>query len=103
MKPAFLSFFLLVQLIHAIDHVAAVQVLSDISLENVVTGLNTPVFVTNAGDLSHRLFIVEQGGRIKVLRTGSSSPTVFLDITGSVLSGGERGLLGLAFHPQFAA
>lgn len=73
-----------------------------IRLEPVVTtGLSSPVFVTNAHDGSNRLFIVEQGGIIKSIRPGSSAQTVFLDITTRVLSGGERGLLGLAFHPQY--
>jgi glucose/arabinose dehydrogenase len=72
-----------------------------IQLEPVVTGLTSPVFVTNAHDGSNRLFIVEQAGTIKVLQPGSSTPTVFLNISTLVLSGGERGLLGLAFHPQY--
>src|SRR5581483_2940363 len=61
----------------------------------------SPVFVTNAKDGSNRLFIVEIGGVIKVLQPGSSTPTVFLDITSRVLTGSERGLLGLAFHPFY--
>ena len=72
-----------------------------IQLEPLLTGLSSPVYVTNAHDGSRRLFIIEQPGRIKVLQPASASPTVFLDITTKVLSGGERGLLGLAFHPQF--
>jgi glucose/arabinose dehydrogenase len=73
-----------------------------IQLEPVVTAdLASPVYVTNAHDGSNRLFIVEQGGIIKVLHPGSRTPTVFLNITSRVLSGGERGLLGLAFHPQY--
>jgi glucose/arabinose dehydrogenase len=73
-----------------------------IQLEPVVTsGLSSPLVVTNAHDGSNRLFIIEQGGIIKVLQPGSSTPTVFLDITTRVLPGGERGLLGLAFHPFF--
>jgi len=72
-----------------------------IQLQTIVSGLTNPVFVTNAHDGKNRLFIVEQGGAIKVLQPGSSTPTVFLDITASVLSGGEQGLLGLAFHPQY--
>jgi len=68
----------------------------------VLTGLTSPLYVTNARDSSHRLFILEQPGRILVLQPGASSPTVFLDITSRVLSGGERGLLGLAFHPHFS-
>jgi glucose/arabinose dehydrogenase len=67
----------------------------------VPSGLSSPVFVTSARDGSNRLFIVEQGGIIKVLQPGASSATEFLNITTTVLSGGERGLLGLAFHPQY--
>lgn len=81
--------------------VSRVQDTSTIVLENVLTGLTSPVYVTHSRDGSHRLFIVEQPGRIKVLQPNSASPTVFLDITSKVLAGGERGLLGLAFHPQF--
>jgi glucose/arabinose dehydrogenase len=69
----------------------------------VVTGLSSPVFVGHAGDGSNRLFIVEQGGAIRVVQPGGSTATVFLDINSRVLSGGERGLLGLAFHPQYGA
>ena len=73
-----------------------------IQLTPVVSGLSAPLFVGNAGDGSHRLFIVERGGVIKVLQPGSSTPTVFLDIHTKVVAGGEQGLLGLAFHPQYA-
>ena len=59
--------------------------------------------MTNARDGSDRLFVLERGGVIKVLQPGDTSPTVFLDITTKVLSGGEQGLLGLAFHPQFSS
>jgi glucose/arabinose dehydrogenase len=74
-----------------------------ILLEPMLTGLSSPLYVTNARDSTNRLFIVEQPGRIKVLPPGTTTPTVFLDITSKVLSGGERGLLGLAFHPEYAA
>lgn len=72
-----------------------------VELEPVLSGLASPVYVTGAGDGSNRLFIIEQGGRIKVLQPGETTPSVFLNITSRVLSGGERGLLGLAFHPDF--
>ncbi|TMH88120.1 MAG: hypothetical protein E6H44_09780, partial [Betaproteobacteria bacterium] len=49
------------------------------------------------------LFVAEQGGAIKIIKDGAVLATPFLDITAQVLSGGERGLLGLAFHPQFRA
>ena len=74
---------------------------ASIQLEQVVTDLSSPLYVTNAHNGSNRLFIVERPGRIEVLQPGATSPTVFLDITSKVLSGGERGLLGLAFHPNF--
>lgn len=74
-----------------------------IQLSPVVSGLANPVFVGNAADNLNRLFIVEQAGRIKVLQPGDSTPTVFLDITGKIVSGGEQGLLGLAFHPQYTS
>lgn len=74
---------------------------AEIALVPLVGGLSAPVYVTHARDGTGRLFIVEQAGRIKVLQPGATTPTVFLDISGQVLFGGERGLLGLAFHPQF--
>lgn len=68
----------------------------------VSDNLDSPVDITNAGD--DRLFIVEQGGTIKWLRGGTefTDKGEFLDIDGRVRSGGERGLLGLAFHPDYA-
>ncbi|MEP0805114.1 MAG: PQQ-dependent sugar dehydrogenase, partial [Chloroflexota bacterium] len=73
-----------------------------ISFQEVVSGLSEPVFVTHAGDASGRLFIVERAGRIRVVRNGSLLPTPFLDIQSIVKSsGGEQGLLGLAFHPSY--
>ncbi len=74
-----------------------------IHLRTVVDGFNSPLAVVNAGDGSGRLFVVEQPGRIKVVRDGRVLGTPFLDIRGRILSGGERGLLGLAFAPGFPA
>ncbi len=74
-----------------------------IQLIPVVNGLEAPLYVTSARDDSNRLFIVEQPGRIKVLQPGATNPLQkpFLDITAKVFTGGERGLLGLAFDPQY--
>lgn len=73
-----------------------------VTLAPVVTkGLENPVFLTHAGDGSARLFVVEQPGRIRVLEGPVLLPAPFLDITKQVLFGGERGLLGLAFHPDY--
>ena len=79
------------------DDVGPLQV----ELEPFLSGLASPVFITGAGDGSNRLFVVEQVGRIKVFQPGSTTATEFLDLRSLVLSGGERGLLGLAFHPNF--
>src|SRR5438309_3703271 len=72
-----------------------------VTLRPVASGLTLPVEIAHAGDGSGRLFVVGQGGAIKIIRDGAVLATPFLDITAQVLSGGERGLLGLAFHPQF--
>jgi len=74
-----------------------------VSVDAVVSGLGAPVDVTNAGDGSGRLFVVEQAGRIRIIRDGRSLAAPFLDIVDRIASGGERGLLGLAFHPDFPA
>ena len=66
-----------------------------------IDGFDSPLDVTNAGDGSGRLFVVEQGGRIRVVKDGSLVEKPFLDIAGRISSGGERGLLGLAFHPDY--
>lgn len=67
------------------------------------TGFSQPVFVTHAGDQSGRLFVVEQGGTIRLIKNGSLLSSPFLDITARVLSGGERGLLSVAFPPSYAS
>lgn len=64
-----------------------------------------PVFLTHSGDGTNRIFIVQQRGQIRVFANDSmaSSSSVFLDISNkSSQSGNERGLLGLAFHPQYS-
>ncbi len=62
-----------------------------------------PVFLTHAPGDFDRLFIVEQSGVIKMIRDGDADGEVFLDITTAVQSGGEQGLLGLAFHPDYGS
>jgi len=74
----------------------------DIELETFATGFTDPLNVKHAGD--DRLFVVEQGGVIKILNAdGTTNATPFLDIDPRVQSGGERGLLAMAFHPNYAA
>ncbi|MBI4761640.1 MAG: PQQ-dependent sugar dehydrogenase, partial [Chloroflexi bacterium] len=90
---------------NVLDGVVAVPALLEparVSFTEVAAGLSAPVFVTHAGDGSGRLFIVEQAGRIRVVKNGSLLSTPFLDIQSLVKSsGGEQGLLGLAFHPSY--
>jgi glucose/arabinose dehydrogenase len=69
--------------------------------QRVATGLRSPLDLQSAPGDRERLYVVEQGGRIQVVRNGQVAATPFLDIAGRISSGGERGLLGLAFHPQF--
>ena len=66
----------------------------------VAQGLHAPLYLTHAGDGSGQLFVVEQPGTIRVIAQGMLQEKPFLDIMNRVLSGGERGLLGLAFHPD---
>jgi glucose/arabinose dehydrogenase len=68
----------------------------------VVRGLASPLDL-QAPPGDSRLFVVEQGGRIRIVRGGALVAQPFLDISGRISSGGERGLLGLAFHPSYAS
>ncbi|MBU2930065.1 PQQ-dependent sugar dehydrogenase [Winogradskyella psychrotolerans] len=73
----------------------------ELELELIASNLNSPVSIKHAGD--DRLFIVEQDGLIKIIDAlGTLQTTPYLDINSSVInSGSERGLLGLAFHPNY--
>jgi glucose/arabinose dehydrogenase len=75
----------------------------DLAFPNLT--FNQPVGIFSPSDESNRLFLIEQIGVIRVFdntRTASES-SVFLDVTSKVLFGGEQGLLGLAFHPNYEA
>jgi len=80
---------------------ALAQVPADLELTRVAEGFSAPLLLTHAGDGSERLFVVEQGGQIRIIKNGVRLPTPFLDIGDRVVDGGERGLLGLAFHPDY--
>ena len=80
---------------------AQAQIDPNLQLQPVLTGLSSPVLATNARDGSNRLFIVEQTGRIKILQPDAASTTDFINLSGKIVAGGERGLLGLAFHPNY--
>src|SRR5262245_765314 len=73
-----------------------------VQLQEVASGLNAPLHLTApAGDA--RLFVVEKTGRIRIVQNGQLLGTPFLDIASKVSTGGEQGLLSLAFHPQYAS
>lgn len=100
------ALFLAAHHFNAAHNVAAAQTPPPtIQLVPVASGLSSPVFITSARDGSNRLFIVEQTGRILVLPPGAGTPlgTPFLDVSAKIVCCGEQGLLGLAFHPQYAS
>jgi glucose/arabinose dehydrogenase len=69
----------------------------------VVTGLDRPIGITNAGDGSGILYVIEKAGVIRMIQNGQLLPDPFLDIRNLVKSlGGEQGLLGIAFHPNYS-
>lgn len=73
-----------------------------VGLQAVAAGLKFPVYLTApAGD--ERLFIVEKGGRVRVMKDGTLLETPFLNLTRQVSTGEEQGLLGLAFPPDYAS
>jgi glucose/arabinose dehydrogenase len=75
--------------------------LDDLVLRAVASGFSAPLYLTApTGD--PRLFVVEKGGRIKVVKNGVVLATPFLDISSKVSNGSEQGLLSVAFHPSYA-
>jgi glucose/arabinose dehydrogenase len=77
---------------------------NSLRLQTVTAVLSSPVFLTApTGDVG-RLFIVEQGGLIRILNSLDGTPraTPFLDVAGLIVTGGEQGLLGMAFDPNYA-
>src|SRR5690606_41407504 len=90
-KFSYLSIFLISILIHS----------QTVTLQEFSTGFTAPVEITHANDT--RLFVVQQTGQTKIVQsTGAVNAGNFLDITHKITYGGERGLLGLAFHPQYS-
>ncbi len=75
----------------------------EIRLAQVASGISNPTDIESARDGSGRLFLVQQNGLVKILRGSAVDPQPFLDITSKTRADGERGLLGLAFPPDFAA
>src|SRR5437870_5671909 len=73
-----------------------------IVFQPLISGLTSPVDIVNAGDGSNRIFVVQQGGTIRVYDASYNFLGTFLTVTG-IVSGGEQGLLSLAFHPNYSS
>lgn len=91
MNVKFFSFFLLTVL----------AATSQVRLERIATTISLCTDIQSAGDGSGRLFLVRQNGTIAIWRDGQVLQRPFLDIRSKVSTGGERGLLGLAFPPNY--
>lgn len=109
-RIAFLSFILISLLsttsnVHAVEPAragrAAFQA-QQVRFTEITSGLNQPLLVTNAGDGSGRLFIIQRAGQIRIYKNGALLPTPFLNVQSIVnSSASEQGLLALAFHPDY--
>ena len=97
----FLRFTLIVGLFSLLG--ASVSAQTPLKLEQVGNSFGSPIFVTSPPGDTSRIFVLDQNGRIYVVKDGVQLSTTFLDINSISSSGGERGLLGLAFHPQFSS
>ncbi|MES2296151.1 MAG: PQQ-dependent sugar dehydrogenase [Pseudomonadota bacterium] len=74
-----------------------------LAMSLVSASAQDPIYVLAAPGDTQRLFIVERAGRVRIVQNGALLATPFIDISARTSSDGERGLLSLAFHPQFAA
>jgi glucose/arabinose dehydrogenase len=72
-------------------------------LQQVVSGLSFPLYLTAPPGDMNRLFVVEKTGTIRIVKGGTLLPTAFLDLSSAVSGGDEQGLLGLAFDPGYAS
>ncbi len=76
----------------------------EITIDQIIaSGFTRPVQVTHAGDGSQRLFVVEQTGQIKIIKDGAVLATPFIDLSSNIVCCGERGLLGVTFHPEYVS
>ncbi|KXK02941.1 MAG: glucose/sorbosone dehydrogenase-like protein [Acidobacteria bacterium OLB17] len=71
-------------------------------LQTFTTSTSNPILLRSANDGSGRIFVAQQGGQIRVFLPGSRDSLLFIDLSTKISGGGERGLLGLTFHPDFA-
>jgi Glucose / Sorbosone dehydrogenase len=93
----------LIAVVIVLVEATAATAAASIDLRPIATGLRRPTTIAHAGDGSGRLFIALQGGQIVIHDGIRLLPTPFLDISTLISCCGERGLLGLAFHPHYAS
>jgi glucose/arabinose dehydrogenase len=72
-----------------------------VTLRVLAAGFASPIAIASPRDGTNRLFVVEQRGTVRTIQNGRAVAGTYLDLRGKVTSGGEQGLLGLAFHPGF--
>jgi glucose/arabinose dehydrogenase len=82
--------------------VCAVPALGQAATKRLAAGLDSPLWA-GAPEGDPRIFIAQKNGRVRILKNGALLAQSFLDISAKVSTGGEQGLLGMAFHPAFAA
>lgn len=85
------------------DSLAPLPQSTSLRLQSITANLSSPVFMTAPANDTSRLFIVQQGGLIRIFDVvgGSLLTTAFLNISSLLSTGGERGLLGMAFDPDY--
>ena len=106
MKPIF-TFITVTCLVSQSLTLLAAAELPQLDVAEMVTGLHRPTSITHSGDGSGRLFVTEQTGTVRIIAGGKILEAPFLDISGKVtrldpICCDERGLLSLAFAPNFA-
>lgn len=100
-----LTFSIFVIPLHVLADITSIT--GTLKLQKIVSGLKYPVGIANAGDGSNRLFIIEQSGRVMIVKDGVLLPTPFLNIhkklpvSEKIPTGDESGLLNIVFHPNF--
>lgn len=97
------KFLLVLFFVYIAGYPSHLSAAHSIQIEPIITGIDSPVAITNAGDGSGRLFITLKIGKILVYDGQKSLSTPFLDIGSIITTAGERGLLSVAFHPDYAA
>ena len=94
-------YLLVVLLFPVLTHAQSIH--PELEFELAYSGFSSPLDMSDAGDGSGRLFVAEKSGIVKVIdNTGTTLTTPFMNISNKVRDAGERGLLGMAFHPDYA-